>query len=38
MSDRINVTYRIAGNDPAAVAEAIRVEQTIEFPNELAPS
>jgi ribulose-bisphosphate carboxylase large chain len=38
MSDRIHVTYRITGNDPATVAEAIRVEQTIEFPNELAPA
>lgn len=37
MRDRITVTYRITGNDPVAVAEAIRVEQTIEFPNELAP-
>ena len=38
MSDRIHVTYRITGNNPATVAEAIRVEQTIEFPNELAPA
>jgi len=37
MTDRITVVYRITGNDPAAVAEAIRVEQTIEFPHDLAP-
>ena len=37
MTDRITVTYRITGNEPAAVAEAIRVEQTIEFPHDLAP-
>ena len=37
MSDRLSVTYRISGNDPRRVAEAIRVEQTIEFPFDLAP-
>ena len=37
MSDRLRVTYRISGNDPRRVAEAIRVEQTIEFPFDLAP-
>lgn len=30
------VTYEIYGDDARTVAEAIRVEQTIEFPNELA--
>lgn len=30
------VTYEIYGDDARAVAEAIRVEQTIEFPNDLA--
>lgn len=35
--ERITVTYRIAGDDPQSVAEAIRVEQTIEFPFDLAP-
>lgn len=32
------VTYRITAGDPGEVAEAIRVEQTIEFPLELAPA
>lgn len=36
--ERIEVTYRISQGDPAAVADAIRVEQTIEFPFELAPA
>lgn len=31
----LEVTYRITGDDPAKVADAIRVEQTIEFPLEL---
>ena len=31
------VTYRYTGDNPQAVADAIRVEQTIEFPYELAP-
>ena len=30
------VTYEIYGDDARTVAEAIRVEQTIEFPNDLA--
>ncbi|MDO5495707.1 MAG: RuBisCO large subunit C-terminal-like domain-containing protein [bacterium] len=33
---RLSVRYRITGRDTAEVAEAIRVEQTIEFPVELA--
>jgi len=37
VTDRILVTYRIAEGDPREVAEAIRVEQTIEFPPDLAP-
>lgn len=36
MSDRIHATYRVWGDDVASVAEAIRVEQTIEFPFDLA--
>jgi len=36
--DRIEVDYRITGGDPIQVAEAIRVEQTIEFPFDLAPT
>jgi ribulose-bisphosphate carboxylase large chain len=36
--DRIYVTYAFVGDDPAAIADVIRVEQTIEFPYELAPS
>lgn len=35
--DRIVVRYRVRGGDVRAVADAIRVEQTIEFPYELAP-
>jgi len=35
--DRIEVDYRISAGDPVEVAQAIRVEQTIEFPYELAP-
>jgi ribulose-bisphosphate carboxylase large chain len=37
MSDRIVVTYQILGDNPREVAEAISVEQSIEFPAELAP-
>jgi len=37
MSDRIVVTYVIQGDSPRTVAEAIAVEQSIEFPPELAP-
>ena len=36
MSDRIHATYRVWGDDVAGIAEAIRVEQTIEFPFDLA--
>jgi ribulose-bisphosphate carboxylase large chain len=35
--DRIVVDYRISVGDPKDVADAIRVEQTIEFPFDLAP-
>ena len=35
--DRILVTYQFHGVDPAVIAEVIRVEQTIEFPFDLAP-
>lgn len=35
--ERIVITYTVTDADPSAVAEAIRVEQTIEFPIELAP-
>ncbi len=35
--DRLVIDYRISAGDPAAVADAIRVEQTIEFPFDLAP-
>ena len=35
--DLIEIDYRITAEDPRAIAEAIRVEQTIEFPLELAP-
>jgi len=34
---RIDATYRIGADDVMAVADAIRVEQTIEFPFHLAP-
>jgi len=37
VNDRIEVDYRISTGDPAEVAHAIRVEQTIEFPFDLAP-
>lgn len=36
--DRIYVTYKFTGEDPKAIAEVIRAEQTIEFPFELAPA
>jgi ribulose-bisphosphate carboxylase large chain len=36
--DRIYVTYDYFGGDPKSIADLIRVEQTIEFPFELAPS
>lgn len=36
MNDRIVVTYRVIGDSPREIAEAIRVEQSIEFPFELA--
>ena len=36
--DRLVVRYRVRGVDVRQVAEAIRVEQTIEFPYELAPA
>jgi len=36
--DRIHITYAFSGDDPKAIADLIRVEQTIEFPFELAPS
>ena len=35
--DRIFVTYQFRGSDPREIAEVIRVEQTIEFPKDLAP-
>lgn len=35
--DRIVITYQYRGSDPWDMAEVIRVEQTIEFPRELAP-
>ena len=37
MTEAIRATYRINAADVAAVAEAICVEQTIEFPKHLAP-
>ena len=36
--DRIYVTYKLIGEEPKAIAEVIRAEQTIEFPFELAPA
>jgi ribulose-bisphosphate carboxylase large chain len=33
----IEVTYRVTGSDVSAVAESIRVEQTVEFPLDLTP-
>ena len=35
--DLIEIDYRITAENPRAIADAIRVEQTIEFPFELAP-
>lgn len=35
--DRILVTYSYVGEDPKSIADVIRVEQTIEFPYDLAP-
>jgi len=35
--ERIEVDYRISAGDPGEVAHSIRVEQTIEFPFDLAP-
>lgn len=37
VGDRIAITYRITSGDPREVADAIRVEQTIEYPLDLAP-
>ena len=36
--DRIHITYAFVGENPTALADLIRTEQTIEFPLELAPS
>ncbi|MDP1720082.1 MAG: RuBisCO large subunit C-terminal-like domain-containing protein [Candidatus Nanopelagicaceae bacterium] len=36
LSDRLQVTYRYLGSDPKQIADVIRVEQSIEFPFELA--
>ena len=36
--ERIHVTYAFLGDNPTALADLIRTEQTIEFPLELAPS
>ena len=36
--DRLIVTYLFTGENPSEIADLIRVEQTIEFPLELAPS
>jgi ribulose-bisphosphate carboxylase large chain len=36
--DRIHITYAFLGENPKAIADLIRVEQTIEFPFELALS
>lgn len=38
MSDRIVIKYSVAGHDVREIADAIRVEQSIEFPFELANS
>jgi len=37
-TSRVVTRYRVTGADPREVAEAIRVEQTIEFPLDLAPA
>ena len=31
------ITYKYTGNDPKAIADSIRIEQTIEFPLEATP-
>lgn len=36
--ERIFITYEYQGEDPKSIADIIRVEQTIEFPYELAPT
>lgn len=36
MTDRLTITYRYEGSSPKEVADVIRVEQSIEFPYELA--
>lgn len=36
MTNRILITYIYHGTDPVAIADVIRVEQTIEFPADLA--
>ena len=36
--ERIHVTYAFLGENPKVIADLIRIEQTIEFPFELAPS
>ena len=36
--ERLYVTYAFSGENPTAIADLIRVEQTIEFPFELAPN
>ena len=35
--EQLVVTYQLKTDDPKGLADAIRVEQSIEFPNELAP-
>ena len=37
MTEKLVVHYRVHNQDPFEAAEALRVEQSIEFPNELAP-
>lgn len=37
MTEKLNVHYLVHNQDPYEAAEALRVEQSIEFPNELAP-
>ena len=34
--DRLIISYQYSGSDPTAIADVIRVEQTIEFPFDLA--
>jgi ribulose-bisphosphate carboxylase large chain len=36
--ERIHITYAFLGENPVAIADLIRAEQTIEFPIELAPT